>query len=119
MAGQSTGSRHRAREGLPTEHAETPGAIPREALEKLVPFVHREKVFGYLPGLDEARLAALYGLDLASYRAIKGRLDANARQAAQELLANSAFAARVDHLPFLPGATIVGISESVTAGRQG
>ena len=100
MARPGPGSLRGARERQPSEPGETRGAIPREAPEKLVQFVHPEKEFGYSLGLDEALLAALYGLDLASYRAIKGRFDANARQAAQELLADPTFAVRVDQLPF-------------------
>lgn len=100
-----------AQERAPSED----GATPREnpMLEGLVQSVHPEKVYGYLPGLSgAASLASLYGLDLETYQAIKSRLDANARQAAHELLADPPFGARVDRLPFQPGATVVGVGES-------
>ena len=96
-----------------------PGALSEEAREKLVQFVQPEKTLGYLPGMDEGWLAALFGLELAAYRALKERFDARARAAAEELLADPAFAERVDRLPFQRGDAIVGIGESVTADRQG
>ncbi len=47
MAGDGTGSRHHAQEGQPSEHGETPRAIPSEAREKRVQFGHPEKEFGH------------------------------------------------------------------------
>lgn len=47
---------------------------------KLVRFVPPEKVCGFLPGLDEDLLAALYGLDVETDRELSGRFDANARR---------------------------------------
>ena len=99
----------------PTEEQET---MDRQQLEKLVQFVHPEKPYGYLPGLDEGTTAALYGLDPEAYRELRARFDANARRAAEELLADPAFAERVDRLPFRPGATLVGLGESVTDDLQ-
>jgi lysophospholipase L1-like esterase len=76
-------------------------------------YVHPEKVFGYLPGFqDEAVLAALYGVDVETYRAARDLYTTAARTTAEELLADAAFAAQVDALPFQPGATVVGIGES-------
>lgn len=95
----------------------TPGATPGaagvdEALVQFIRFVHPEKVYPYLPGLDEAMIAGWYGLDVAAYRAVQDRFEAETLAAAEELLADEAFAARVDRLPFEPGATVVGIGES-------
>lgn len=91
---------------------------PADGLEKLVQFVHPEKVYGFLPGLNENRLAALYGLDIATYRNLRGQFTANARDAAQHLLEDSSVANRVHRLPFRPGETVVGIGESVTDDLQ-
>ncbi|MBC8162088.1 MAG: hypothetical protein H7Z42_12815 [Roseiflexaceae bacterium] len=87
-------------------------------IDNLVQFMHVEKLYSYFPGMNEALMAQLLGLDGASYRAIKGRFDANARAAAQELLADPAFAARVDQLPFRAGDTVVGIGDSFTDDLQ-
>lgn len=91
---------------------------PADDLAKLVQFVHPEKVYGFLPGLDEALLAALYGLDVATYRELTGRFDENVRDVARDLLADPSFARRVHRLPFRPGETVVGIGESVTDDLQ-
>ena len=102
----------------------TPAATPteetmdRQQIEKLVRYVHPEKTYGFLPGLDERASAALYGLDVEAYRSLRAQFDANARQAAEQLLADPTFADRVDRLPFSPGDTIVGIGESVTDDLQ-
>ena len=37
-------------------------------VENLVRLTRLEKVYGHLPGADEARFAALLGLDEAAYR---------------------------------------------------
>jgi lysophospholipase L1-like esterase len=86
--------------------------IPNPEVMDLVRTIHPEKIFFYLPGLNEARTAALYGLDAATYRAIRSHFDAETHRAAEDLLADPAFARRVDRLPFRPGATVVGVGES-------
>lgn len=83
-----------------------------------VEFIHPEKVFFYLPRLDEEAVARLYGLGVDQYRAIRGHFDAAARDAAEELLADADFAAKVDRLPFRTKATLVGIGDSVTDDLQ-
>jgi len=89
------------------------GEPSAEALASIVQFTHPQKHFFYLPGFeDEALHAAVYGLDVDTYRRILARFDANARRAAEELLADPAFADRVDRLPFAPGTTIIGLGES-------
>lgn len=87
-------------------------SMEQAMIEGLVQSIHPEKLFFYLPGLGEPQLAALYGLDVETYRAIRERFDAGARGAAAELLADPAFTARVDRLPFGSGATMVGGGES-------
>jgi acyl-CoA thioesterase I len=76
-------------------------------------YVHPEKVYDYLPGFqDEAVIAAIFGVDVETYRAARELYAEAARSAADELLADATFAAQVDALPFQPGATVVGIGES-------
>jgi acyl-CoA thioesterase I len=87
-------------------------------IEKLVQFTHLEKLYGYLPGMDEALQARLFGLDPEEYRAVKNRFDANARDAALELLEDGSFARRVDRLPFRAGQTVVGVGDSITDDLQ-
>ena len=81
-------------------------------------FIHPEKVYFYLPGVDDEALARLYGLGGDDYRAIRSRFDATARQAAEDLLADPGFAARVDRLPFRAQATLAGIGDSFTDDLQ-
>jgi lysophospholipase L1-like esterase len=89
-----------------------------DAMVGTVQFVHPEKVFFYLPGMDEAGVAALHGADVETYLAVRAQFDAAARGAAQNLLADAAFAARVDALPFRPGATLVALGDSFTDDLQ-
>ena len=111
MAG--IGATARAQPATPAATPTTGGEIPEEAFAQLVQFVHPHKFFFYLPGFaDEAVQAAVYGLDAAAYREIVAGFAANARRAAEELLADPAFAARVDRLPFEAGTTVVGLGES-------
>jgi acyl-CoA thioesterase I len=93
-------------------------AMNQAAVAELVRFNHPEKVFGYLPGFDETSLAALYGLDAATYRAIRGDFADRARRSAEALLADPAFAERVDALPFPAEATVMGIGDSFTDDLQ-
>lgn len=84
-----------------------------------VQMMHPEKTYFYLPGFqDESFLAAIYGIDVDTYRAIRADFAATARRAAGELLADSAFAAMVDRLPFAPGETVVAIGASTTDDLQ-
>lgn len=87
-------------------------------IDNLVQFMHIEKLYGYLPGMNEASMAQLLGLDVERYRAVKGRFDANARMAAQELLTDPVFASRVDQLPFQAGDVVVGLGDSFTDDLQ-
>jgi acyl-CoA thioesterase-1 len=76
--------------------------------------VHPEKTFWYLPGMNPANLAALYGLDEPAYAAIRERFSAQNEAAASSLLAEPEFAAMVDRLPFAAGQTLAVIGESTT-----
>ncbi|MEO3785682.1 SGNH/GDSL hydrolase family protein [Actinocorallia sp. B10E7] len=83
--------------------------------ERLIRFQHPEKTLGYLGGLDDERLASLFGLDAPSYRRLRREHADQARSAARELLEEPGFAEKVDRLPFAPGQRIVALGESTTA----
>ena len=68
--------------------------------------------------MDEELLARLFGLDPEEYREVKGRFDANARDAALELLEDASFTESVDRLPFRAGETVVGVGDSITDDLQ-
>jgi acyl-CoA thioesterase I len=80
----------------------------------LVRAIHPEKVFDFLPGMTPANLAALYGLDEATYTAVRDGFATQTRQAASDLLADPNLAAALGRLPFAPGSTVVVIGESTT-----
>jgi acyl-CoA thioesterase-1 len=87
-------------------------------IQNLVQFTHLEKTYGYLPGMGEATVAALFDLDEVTYRQIKDHFDENAREAAQELLENRSLAERVDRLPFRSEETVLGVGDSFTDDLQ-
>jgi lysophospholipase L1-like esterase len=92
---------------------------PAAAAASTVQFTHPEKVYFYLPGFqDESLKAGVYALDVAQYQAIKSDFAAAARGAAEALLADAAFAAMVDRLPFAPGSLVAVIGESDTDDLQ-
>ncbi|MEU5869414.1 SGNH/GDSL hydrolase family protein [Nonomuraea sp. NPDC047529] len=92
--------------------------------ERLVRF-QRPGALPYLIGADEARVAALFGLDADAYRSLLDGFDRQARQAAATLLARPGLADAVDRLPLhAEGADgprdafhVVAIGESTTADR--
>ena len=93
--------------------------LTHEQLSWLIQFDHPEKALaGYRGELDDAAYGALFGVSAALYRELRAALAANARRAAQDLLADPAFAARVDRLPFKPGAVVVGVGDSMTDDDQ-
>lgn len=84
-----------------------------------VQFVHFDKFLGsYGVTPDEETLAGFYGVDVQTYRNILEQFAATARQAAEELLADAEFAARVAQLPFAPGETVVAFGDSITDDLQ-
>jgi acyl-CoA thioesterase-1 len=87
-------------------------------LAYVLQFQHKEKLVAHIPGVNDANIAALWGLDAASYRGVRDEFSRHAQRAAQELLADSEFAACVDRLPFAPGTTVVGLGDSITDDDQ-
>ena len=107
-----------AESGLAQESAGTATPAP-EMVASFVRFVHFDKFLGsYGVTLEGDQLAALYGVDVQTYRDILAQFAAAARQAAEELLADSDFAVRVDQLPFAPGETVVAFGDSLTDDLQ-
>ncbi|MFC9998803.1 SGNH/GDSL hydrolase family protein [Nocardia sp. NPDC127526] len=88
-----------------------------EMTMKLVRFQRPGLSLPYLNGLDDARIAALFGLDVGEYRSLCEDFTVQARAAAADLLADPEVAGQVDRLPFGPGAHVVAIGESSTADR--
>lgn len=84
------------------------------AAEGLVHSIHPEKVFDFLPGMTTANLAALYGLDETAYVTLRDRFARQARQAAEDLLADPPTAAAVDALALSAGSTVAVIGESTS-----
>jgi acyl-CoA thioesterase I len=81
-------------------------------------FQHKDKVVGQIPGVNDATIAALWGIDAATYRRTRDRFAARAARTARDLLADPRFAACVDRLPFQPGDTVVGLGDSITDDDQ-
>ncbi len=82
-------------------------------------WVHPEKDYFFLPGFaDDTLRAAVHGLDVETYQAIRASFDDAARGAAEALLADETFAERVDRLPFSPDAPVIAIGDSRTDDLQ-
>jgi acyl-CoA thioesterase I len=86
-------------------------------IEKWVQYTHLDKLYGYLPGMAEA-LPAVFGMSMAEYEAVRSRFAARAETAARDLLADPAFAAAVDALPFADGQTVLAVGDSITDDLQ-
>lgn len=104
-----------AQEATPASDAEAPGP----AVLSMVQYIHPEKVYFWVPGFaDDDVRAGLYGLDAAALAGIEADYAAAARGAAEALLTDEAFAARVDRLPFAAGDVVAVIGESDTDSLQ-
>ena len=84
-----------------------------------VQFYHPEKMISQMPGInnDQTR-AALLGIEVNLYRQLRERFRLNAQKTANKLLDNPNFCSWVDQLPFAPGATVVGLGDSITDDSQ-
>jgi acyl-CoA thioesterase-1 len=76
-------------------------------------FVHLEKLYGHLPGVPE-HVPALFGLTGQEYDAARAGLDAQASEAADQLLARPGFRELVREAPFRPGDTVLAVGDSIT-----
>jgi lysophospholipase L1-like esterase len=86
-----------------------------QRLQRIIQFHHPERMW---PPLTDEQHARFLGTDLQTYRRIHTQLVDGVWQAAQELLADAAFAAQVDALPFAPGSTVLGLGDSITEDTQ-
>ncbi|MBW4718066.1 SGNH/GDSL hydrolase family protein [Saccharothrix obliqua] len=84
---------------------------------RLVRFHQPEKSVPFLTGADDTRVAAVFGLDAAAYRALLADFEREARAAAEALLDDADVAAAVARLPLAAGAHVVALGESTTADR--
>ncbi len=89
-----------------------------QQLSYVLQFQHKEKLLAQIPGVNDANIAALWGIDAATYRGVRDRFARRAADAARELLADPAFAVQVDRLPFAQGATVAGLGDSITDDDQ-
>lgn len=91
--------------------------MARDVTEKLIRNVHPEKVLGYLPGLSDESVAALYGLSKDDYLRVRSALAAQVGTAAQALLKDPEIASAIDALPLGTGGKLLAVGESTTADR--
>jgi len=92
-----------------------------EQVRWLLKVLQPEKMLGSLPGagtLTENLRAALLGLPPDVYAAELARARASAKDAARELLADSAVCALVDRLPLRKGARVIAFGDSLTADPE-
>jgi len=93
----------------------------KEVLEKyLLQFLNLEKRFPLLPGIKNTdAMAGLMGLETSELKKLRDRFQANAKQAAVELLEDGEVAEWIEDLPFETGDTIVALGDSLTDDLQG
>ncbi|MFD6159612.1 SGNH/GDSL hydrolase family protein [Nocardia sp. NPDC060256] len=84
---------------------------------KLARFQRPELSLPFLNGVDDAHIAALFGLTADEYHSLRTEFAEQARTAAAGLLTEAWVAGQVDRLPFAPGARVVALGESSTADR--
>lgn len=95
--------------------------MSNEQMRWLLKVIQPARTLASLPGgalLSEETHAALLGLPPEGYATELGRLKAEARDAANELLADPAVASAVDRLPLRKGATVVAFGDSLTSEPQ-
>lgn len=95
--------------------------MSNEQLNWLLKIIQPARTLASLPGGSVLSLethAALPGLPPEVYTAELGRMKAEAKEAAHELLADPAVATIVDRLPLLKGARLVAFGDSLTSDPQ-
>jgi len=96
-------------------------SMSTEQLRWLLKVIQPERTLASLPGgagLSPATHAALLGLPPDLYGAEIARMKAEAKEAADELLADPAVASMVDRLPLQKGGKIVAFGDSLTSDPQ-
>ncbi|PXX66341.1 acyl-CoA thioesterase-1 [Nocardia tenerifensis] len=84
---------------------------------KLARFQRPELSLPYLNGVDDAVIAALFGLTADEYRSLRADFAEQAGSTAADLLAEPGFAEQVDRIPFGTGAHVAVLGESSAADR--
>jgi lysophospholipase L1-like esterase len=95
--------------------------MSNERMRWLLKVIQPERSLASLPGaagLSRETHAALLGLAAEDYEAELGRMKAEAREAASELLETPAVASMVDRLPLRQGAKVVAFGDSLTSDPQ-
>lgn len=90
----------------------------RDKLSYLLQFTHPEKILSLMPAVNEATVAALFGVSKATYGEMRQSFGERALRAAEALLDDAAFVSQVDRLPFAPGSTVIGVGDSMTDDYQ-
>src|SRR5579862_4749200 len=85
-----------------------------DLLDWSVQFIHLEKILSVYPGMSDNVSANLFGIDVDIFHEVQAKFAARTWQAAEELLADSAFAANVDRIPFAAGSKVVAVGSSST-----
>ena len=89
-----------------------------EEIKEILKLNHPEKCLAFFPGMSENTAAAIYGINVEVYKAIKAEFSNNAKLAADELLQDIKFVKRVEKLPFKKGDVILGFGDSITDDYQ-
>ena len=95
--------------------------MPNEQMRWLLKAIQPERTLASLPGgagLSQEIPAVLLGLPVEGYASELGRMKAEAKEAASELLADPTVASMVDRLPLRKGATVVAFGDSLTSDPQ-
>jgi len=95
--------------------------MSNEQMRWLLKVIQPARTLASLPGgagLSQETHAALLGLPPEGYITELGRMKAEAREAASELLADPAVASMVDRLPLRKGARVVAFGDSLTSEPQ-
>ena len=95
--------------------------MANEQMRWLLKVIQPARTLASLPGgagISQDTHAALLGLPSEGYTTELGRMKAEAREAATELLADPAVASMIDRLPLRKGATVVAFGDSLTSDPQ-
>jgi lysophospholipase L1-like esterase len=95
--------------------------VSNEQVRWLLKVIQPERTVAFLPGgdsLGQDAHAGLLNLPVEIYATELGRMQKEASDAADELLADQAVAARVDRLPLRKGSKIVAFGDSLTSEPQ-
>src|SRR5262245_3089598 len=94
--------------------------LTEEQQMRLLRFQHPEKVLARYggPTISDEQAAAVLGVEIAFFRRVRHGSAELVAEAARAILADPALASAVDRLPFEPGATVVGLGDSITDDEQ-